>query len=406
MTVGDVHAHWAPPAFRLEKKPIRKTSPGGKIVNELLKPIRIAAVQAAPVWLDRERCVEKACDLIAEAGRNGADVVGFPENFIPGHPVWFYFHAATSRASQEFAVRLFNNSVEVPSPATDQLCRAAARADVNVVMGLTERRERSTGTLFNSQVFISRDGQIVARHRKLVPTVGERLVHAPGDAGTQAPATFDVGRVTGLICGENSNPLAIAALGACYPYVHVASWPNHFIPAWCGMQETSLLASRTVAYINKCYTLSACGTNSEQMIGELPANDEDREFLLDPGKSGGTAIVDPYGTVVAGPMKGGEEGILYLETEPDMVIRGRFVHDFAGHYNRPDIFQLRVNTEPDVLISRRGSTAAARPGQERWKEVPGQAFGQADASGGGREQTEQMNGGRAEVRPATAPGEL
>lgn len=330
-------------------------------MSDVPSPIRVAAVQAAPVWLDRAGTIAKACDLIAEAGRHGADVVGFPENFIPGHPVWFYYHAATSAASQEFSVRLFREAVEVPSEATDALCRAAAQAQINVVMGLTERRAGSTGTLFNTQLFISREGRIVARHRKLVPTVGERLVHAPGDAASQTPAGFDVGVVTGLICGENSNPLAIADLGAYYPYVHVASWPNHFIPAWCGMQETSLLASRNVAYMNKCYALSACGTNSAQMLKELPLSDADREFLRDPGKSGGSAIIDPYGSVVAGPLPGDQEGILYADTEPDMVIRGRFVHDFAGHYNRPDIYQLRVAREPKELIHRElpGESSAA-----------------------------------------------
>lgn len=369
-------------------------------MSETLRPIRVAAVQAAPVWLDRDRTVEKACDLIAEAGRHGADVVGFPENFIPGHPVWFYYHAATSRVSQEFSVRLFNNAVEIPSLATDKLCRAAARADLNVVMGLTERREGSTGTLFNSQLFISREGQIVSRHRKLVPTVGERIVHTPGDAGTQAPATFDVGCVSGLICGENSNPLAIADLGAYYPYVHVASWPNHFIPAWCGMQETSLLATRNVAYINKCYALSACGTNSEQMVGELPLTEDDRAFMTDPTKSGGTAIVDPYGTVVAGPLDCNDEGIIYLDTNPDMVIRGRFVHDFAGHYNRPDIYQLRVKMEPDVLVSRQAviSSSSAHPDEKRRQDGSAQVPLDSMADGRAHAPAERMNGELGERR--------
>lgn len=319
---------------------------------ELFSPIRIAAVQASPVWLDRDGSIDKACALIGEAGKNGADVVGFPENFVPGHPVWFYYHPATSRRSQEFAVALFKNSVEIPSPATEQLCAAAASANVNVVLGLTERLAGSTGTLFNSQLFINREGRLVAVHRKLVPTVGERVVHAPGDAASQGPATFDIGPVTGLICGENSNPLAIADLGSHYPYVHVASWPNHFIPAWCGMQETSLLASRNVAYMNKCYVLSSCGTNSADMVRDLPVSEEDRAFLLDPARSGGTAIIDPFGTVVAGPLSGNEEGILYVDTDPDMVLRGRLVHDFNGHYNRADIFGLRVRTTSEPLITR------------------------------------------------------
>jgi aliphatic nitrilase len=322
-------------------------------MSELLKSIRVATIQAAPIYMDRDATIEKACGLIAEAGNNGADVVGFPENFVPGHPVWLYYVPATSEESQRWAVALFRNALEIPSPATERLCRAAARAGVNVVMGCTERRAGSTGTLFNSQLFISREGRIVGHHRKLVPTVGERVVHAPGDADTQGAVEFDFGQATGLICGENSNPLAVAALGAQYPYIHVASWPNHFIPAWCGMQQISLLASRNVAYMNKCYVLSSCGTNSASMLSELPQSDEDRAFLLDPSTSGGSAIIDPFGAVIAGPLDGDQEGILYADTDPDMVYRGRLVHDFAGHYNRPDIFQLRVSrhSEPVVRFS-------------------------------------------------------
>lgn len=313
--------------------------------------LRLAAVQAAPVWLDRDKTVGKACSLIAEASRGGADIAGFPENFIPGHPVWYYFHAATSRESQEMATALFKNAVEIPSSTTDRLCMAAADAGINVVIGLTEKRPGTTGTLYNTQLFIGRDGRILGRHRKLVPTVGERMVHCPGDAATQGAVQCDFGPVSGLICGENSNPLAIAALSAAYPFVHVASWPNHFIPAWCGMPETSLLASRNVAYMNKCYVISACGTNSAEMQAALPKTEEDAAFLADPSFSGGSVIVDPYGGVVAGPADGSEECILYAETDPDMMIRGRLVHDFVGHYNRPDIFLLHVRTQQDPLLT-------------------------------------------------------
>ncbi len=312
--------------------------------------LRLAAVQAAPEWLDRDATVAKACEFIARAGRGGADVVGFPENFIPGHPVWFYYHAATSTRSQQLSVELFKNAVEIPSEPVDHLCRAAARAGTNVVIGLTERRVGTTGTLYNTQLFIGRDGRVLGKHRKLVPTVGERIVHAPGDASAQGPVRFDVGPVSGLICGENSNPLAIAALSACYPFVHVASWPNHFVPDWCGMPETSLLASRNVAYMAKCYVISCCGMNSPQMLEALPVTAEDREFFADPGKSGGTAIIDPLGRVVVGPIDGSSEDILYADTDPDLMLRGRLVHDFVGHYNRPDIYQLRVSTKTPPLV--------------------------------------------------------
>ncbi|HUY51293.1 MAG TPA: carbon-nitrogen hydrolase family protein [Streptosporangiaceae bacterium] len=316
-----------------------------------LPRLRLAAVQAAPVWLDRDGTVDKACALIADAGRGGADIAGFPENFIPGHPVWYYFHPATSQRSQEFAVELFKNAVEVPSPATDKLCAAAAHAGIDVVIGLTEKRPGTTGTLYNTQLFIGRDGRILGRHRKLVPTVGERLVHCPGDAGSQGAVQCGFGPVSGLICGENSNPLAIAALSAQYPFVHVASWPNHFIPAWCGMQETSLLASRNVAYMNKSYVISSCGMNSDEMRAVLPLSEEDAAFLADPSTSGGSAIIDPLGGIVAGPIDGSQERIIYADTDLDLMIRGRLVHDFVGHYNRPDIFHLQVRTRQEPLLA-------------------------------------------------------
>jgi len=341
--------------------------------------LRLAAVQAAPVWLDRDGSVDKACALIAEAGRGGADIAGFPENFIPGHPVWYYYHAATSERSQQFAVELFRNAVEIPSPATGKLCAAAAAAGINVVMGLTEKCPGTTGTLYNTQLYIGRDGRILGRHRKLVPTVGERLVHAPGEAAAQGAVRCDFGPVSGLICGENSNPLAIAALCAQYPYVHVASWPNHFIPAWCGMPETSLLASRNVAYMNKCYAISACGMNSDEMRSVLPLTDEDAAFLADPAAAGGSAIIDPYGGVAAGPVDGSAERILYADTDPVMMIRGRLVHDFAGHYNRPDIFQLQVRTRHEPLLAFTGPAGTGEGGWHAGPVTAGPSAGEARA---------------------------
>jgi nitrilase len=357
-------------------------------VSDTYPRLRLAAVQAAPEWLDRDATVAKACELIAMAGQGGADITGFPENFIPGHPVWFYYHAATSTRSQELAVVLFKNAVEIPSEPVDRLCAAAARAGTNVVIGLTERRAGTTGTLYNTQLFIGRDGRILGKHRKLVPTVGERIVHAPGDADTQGTVRFDVGPVSGLICGENSNPLAIAALSARYPFVHVASWPNHFVPDWCEMPETSLLASRNVAYMAKCYVISSCGVNSPRMLEELPVTPEDRRFLADAAKSGGTAIIDPLGGVAVGPIAGNSEDILYADTDPDLMLRGRLVHDFAGHYNRPDIYQLRVSTtaRPLVEFTAGGSPATARPtraGEAAYGAGGGAGAGEAPRPAGG-----------------------
>jgi nitrilase len=320
---------------------------------------RLAAVQAAPEWLDRKASVEKACALIIEAGANGANIVGFPENFIPGHPVWYYFYPATSEKSTDFATRLFQNSVELPSEDSEALCAAAARAGINVVMGLTERVPGTTGTLYNTQLFIDSTGHITGKHQKLVPTIGERLVHAGGRPDTQITFTSEFGNIGALACGENSNPLAVAMVAGAYPTVHVASWPNHFIPEYCGMRESSLLVSRNIAYTCKSFVISSCGVNSETMIRELASSAEHETFLRDPDKSGGTCIVAPSGDIIAGPMDGDQEGILYADVDFVECIRGRYVHDVSGHYNRTDVYQLRINNEPSELIQSRSRRAAS-----------------------------------------------
>jgi hypothetical protein len=168
--------------------------------------LRIAAVQAAPVFLDREATVDKACRLIREAGKNKAQLVGFPEGFIPAHPVWFHFHPVLSPDSLKWGTELFKNAVEIPSPATDALCRAAREANTYVVMGLCERRPNTTGTMYNTQLFIDRFGRIVGKHQKIQPTIGERLVHTGGFGDTMCAFDSEFGRISGLICGEDQNP--------------------------------------------------------------------------------------------------------------------------------------------------------------------------------------------------------
>lgn len=322
------------------------------MADELPK-LRLAAVQAGTKYLDRDHALETACRLIREAGANGADLVGFPENFIPGHPVWFYFHPAFSRQSMDFAAALFKNSVVIPSSVTEALCQAAADAKTFVVMGLTEKRPDTTGTLFNTQLFIDKRGRIVGKHQKLVPTMTERIVHMGGAGDTQRAIATEYGPVSGLICGENSNPLALAVLAAQYTRIHVASWPHHFkpTPGYPDMPEMSLLVSRNVAYTCKSYVISACGIVTPEMAERLPAADADRQWLRDPAKSGGSVIIDPRGVVIAGPLSGDKEGILYADVDLEANVRARTVHDFGGHYNRADVFRLYVNQSNPTLIA-------------------------------------------------------
>ena len=190
--------------------------------------VKVAAVQAASVFLDREGSTEKACRLIREAGANGARVIGFPEGFIPAHPVWYHHHSATGTLSNRLATDLFKNSVEIPGPEVDALCLAARDADAYVVVGVCEKTPNTTGTMFNSQVYIAPDGRLIGKHQKIMPTVGERLVHMGGFGDTFGAFQTEFGPMSSLICGENSNPLAVFALTAEGTRIHVMSWPNHF----------------------------------------------------------------------------------------------------------------------------------------------------------------------------------
>lgn len=305
--------------------------------------LRVGVVQAAPVFLNREASTEKAIGFIEEAGRQGVDLLAFPEGFIPAHPVWYHFHPATGKQSLAFATELFKNSVEIPSPTTDALCSVAAEAGVNVVMGLCEKRPRTTGTMFNTQLFIGRDGQILGKHQKLMPTVGERLVHTGGYGDSLRVFETDVGRVSGLICGENSNPLSIFALAEQGTQIHVASWPNHFSCNEHRMVDAITFATRSLSYKGSCFVLNACATISDEMRELLPYTDADRAFLADPENGGGSSIIGADSMVIAGPMSGAEEGLLVADINLEDCVKAKLVHDYSGHYNRPDVFTLTVD---------------------------------------------------------------
>jgi aliphatic nitrilase len=233
--------------------------------------VRVAAVQAAAVFLDREGSTEKACRLIREAGSQGARVIGFPEGFIPAHPVWYHHHAASGAVANKLAVALFKNAVEVPGPETEALAAAAREASAYVVVGVCEKRPNTMGTLFNTQLYFGPDGRLIRKHQKIMPTVGERLVHTGGHGDTFGAFETEFGPMSGLICGENSNPLAIFALIAEGTRIHVMSWPNHFPTSGDPLRNRVAIDSQAFAQMSKAFVISACGTVDERMIGMLQA---------------------------------------------------------------------------------------------------------------------------------------
>ena len=331
-------------------------------MGECYDIIKVAAVQAASVFLDRDGSIEKACRLIREAGRNGARVIGFPEGFIPAHPVWYHHHPATGSLANKLAVALFKNAVEIGTPDAPgaeivKLCDAARDANATVVIGVCEKMPKTLGTMFNTQVYIGPDGRMIGKHQKIMPTVGERLVHMGGYGDTFGAFQTEFGPMSGLICGENSNPLAVFALTAEGTRVHVMSWPNHFPISGDPLRNRVAIDAQSFAQMSKAFVIAACGTVDERMIEMLEPSKEAEKFLRDPDCCGGSCIVAPNSRLIAGPI-GAEEGILYADCDLDIAIQMKLRHDFAGHYNRPDIFHLQINRKAPTLYSVHGADGA------------------------------------------------
>ncbi|GBR00574.1 nitrilase [Gluconacetobacter liquefaciens NRIC 0522] len=302
------------------------------------KKIKVAVVQAEPAFLDLDATTRLSCDLVAEAGRNDADLIAFPEAFIPTFVNW-YEHLPEGKLARELDKRLFLNSVEVSGSHIEAIADACGRANINAVVGINERLNGSTGTMFNTHVHITRDGRIAGKHQKYVPTTGERQVHCPGRTGYYNAFKTDFGVVSGLICGENSNPLGQYAAAKSYPVVHVASWPFYFGP-FLPMHHVIHTASAGLAYSLKCFVLSSVSRISQEYIDTLsPAiRDEDRTYLMhERAKKMGALIFDPLGRKIADG-SGSEEQILYADIDLGDVIVPKMVADFAGHYNRPELF--------------------------------------------------------------------
>jgi nitrilase len=324
-------------------------------------PFLVAAVQAAPVFLDRAATVDKACTLIAEAGARGARLIAFPEGFIPAYPFWVWFiPAGNTHALRELYSELLDQAVTVPSDATDRLCAAAREAGINVAMGINERNAEASGsTLYNSLLYIGADGRILGCHRKLVPTAGERLVHAQGDGSTLAAYDLDlggyIGRVGGLICWENYMPLARYAMYAWGVQIYVA-------PTW-DRGEPWISTLRHIAKEGRVYVLGCC---SAMRRSDVPDRYEFKEKFLSDSEwinPGDSTIIDPDGKFLVEPVKNREE-ILIAEVDPRQLRGPRWQLDVAGHYGRPDVFELTVHREPRPMIRVEDGPAIALNGEK------------------------------------------
>jgi len=311
--------------------------------------IKVAAVQAAPIYMDREATVEKARNLVIEAADNGAKIVAFPESYIAGYPYFYLTLLSNPLLHQgKWFRELFKNSVEVPSSTTEKLCETARNSGVYIVMGINERDPLSIGTLYNSQLFIDNRGNIMGVHRKLVPTVTEKLLFAEGDGSNLNVFKTDWGGMGGLICGEHTNSLAKFSLIARGEKIHISSWPafpQKIFPK--NICESVLFRIRQHAYEGKVFVISSSGHCSREMI-DILCNTEEEKARLQLG-GGCSAIIGVNGEFLAGPL-GDQEGIVYAEINLENIIEAKLTHDLLGHYSRFDVFSLNFNDQRLVPI--------------------------------------------------------
>lgn len=317
---------------------------------------RIAIVQRPPVLLNREASLRRAVDSTAEAAAAGAKLVVFPECFLPGYPSWVWRTAAGKDGALmgRLHTRLLESAIDIGAGDLQPLCAAARSHGVTVVCGLDEQdRSRGGGTLYNSVVTIGPDGTLLNRHRKLMPTNPERMVHGLGDGAGLRVAATPVGRIGALICWENYMPLARYAMYAQGVEIYVA--PTY------DQGDGWLATMRHIALEGRCWVLGAGSVLRSQ---DIPADFPERERLFpDPQEwvnDGDSVVVDPQGKVVAGPFRR-ELGILYAEVDTARVAPARRALDVAGHYSRPDVFDLQVRRAPAEAVRFVESTPERSP---------------------------------------------
>jgi len=308
---------------------------------------RVAIIQHPPVFLNLEKSIEKASFLIEEAAEHDANIIAFPETWLPGYPIWLDLSPRAALWDHPPAKALYKllvqNSLKIPSPQLQKLQITAQESDAYVIMGA---HELMGNTLYNTMIFIGNDGTSCTLHRKLIPTYTERMIWGRGDGSTLKVFPTRHGDVGGLICWEHWMPLARAAMHAQHERIHVAQWP------WA--KDLHHLASRHYAFEGQCFVLAAgCVLTRGELldsVNSLPATDRRSVELLEelPGSEkeyvleGGSAVIAPSSAYLKGPLYH-EQTIMYADIDVSLIIEGTMVLDTSGHYSRPDVFQLRVN---------------------------------------------------------------
>ncbi len=306
------------------------------------KSIKIGMVQEGPVFLDLKASIERAVSYIERAATEGAQLVVFAESWLSGYPFWLDSSPAVAvwdhEPAKEAFLEMHRSGIAVPGSETDILSEAAAKYNIAVAIGANETPTTGTGngSIFNTLLIIDETGTLRTHHRKLMPTHGERLVHAPGDGQGLVSIDWQGARLGGLICWEHWMPLTRQAMHEQGEHIHLGLWPQ--------VKVHNHLASQHYALEGRCFVVAAGARMHYNDLPEgfpLPVPEPEDGWLL----AGGSALYAPNGECIAGPLGPEVDFAIFEVNDLEMCVRERMSLDAAGHYNRRDVFDFSVDRE-------------------------------------------------------------
>jgi predicted amidohydrolase len=308
--------------------------------------VKVAIAQIPSAFLDRERCIERACAAMGEAAKKGAQLIVFPEVWFCGYPFWTNGWESEIPSFLSARIRFRDAALVIPSDDTDRLCRGAREANIHVVLGCNELDSRpEVETIYNTLLFIGRDGTLLGRHRKLHPTFVEKLFWGQGDGSDMAVYDTDIGRIGGLICGENAMTLARAAMIAQGEHIHIAAYPGSFaLHKGPQLQEADteglfwgVAATRAHAIEAGAFVIMACGIHDE---ADVPNDFPYKGRMNTVWANGGSSVIAPIAVPVVPPTY--TPGIMYADLQAMAIKAMKAIVDTMGHYARPDVLRLLV----------------------------------------------------------------
>ena len=310
-----------------------------------MESIRVAVAQVASVFADKEASIQKTVNLIADAGKQGANLILLPETMISGYPRGFTYGAyigSRSDAGRKDFARYWKHSMSLTAEETQPLCDAAKEAGIYVVVGISEQSEAGNhGTLYNTMLYISSDGEVLGKHRKLMPTGTERLIWGSGDGSTLTTVDTPYGTIGGLICWENYMPLARMSM--------YGKGVNIYLAPTADSRDSWQSTLRHIACEGRCFVLGCNQYFTKSMYPKDLALYDELTDLPEEICRGGSAIINPFGEYECQPLYG-KEGVLYADLDLNKIHQGHLDFDVVGHYHRPDVFKFSVNEAPNPAV--------------------------------------------------------